>query len=243
MKSMFGRHGIPEILISDNGPQYSSHEFIEIASSYDFKHVTSSPYHSQGNGEAERAVKTVKKLLKNSHDPNLALLAYCSTLLLWCHLSPSQLLIGRQLRSTVPTSDTSLAPKWPNLDKFQEVDEGFKLKQKENFDRRHREVELPSFGVNNSVFVATRDGTDPIRGRIVQETRHRSYKVQTPSSVVRRNRSYLHSRPKDSNATMEGSEPSTRPSVPEPRTEFSRGPVVTRSRTGTDVRPPDRLHL
>ena len=53
MKSMFGRHGIPEVLISDNGPQYSSDEFIEFASSYDFKHVTSSPYHLQGNGEAE----------------------------------------------------------------------------------------------------------------------------------------------------------------------------------------------
>jgi len=141
IKFIFGRHGIPEILISDNAPQYSSHKF---ASGYDFKHVTSSPYHPQGNGESERAVKTVKKLLVNSRDPNLALLAYCSTPLLWCNLFPSQLLMGRQLRSTVPTSDTSLNPKWPNLDKFRKVDEDFKLKQKKKFDRRHRAVELPS---------------------------------------------------------------------------------------------------
>ena len=149
MKSMFGRYGIPEIIISDNGPQYSSHEFAEFASSYDFKHATSSPYHPQGNGEAERAVKTVKKLLRNSHDPNLALLAYRSTPLSWCHLSPSQLLMGRQLRSTVPAPDNSLNPKWPNLDKFREADEEFKLKQKKNFDQRHRVVELPSFEGND----------------------------------------------------------------------------------------------
>jgi len=111
MKSMFGRHGIPEIIISDNGPQYSSHEFTEFASNYDFQHVISSPYHPQRNGEVERAVKTVKKLLRNSHDSNLALLAYRSTPLSWCHLSPSQLLMGRQLRSTVPAPDTSSNPK------------------------------------------------------------------------------------------------------------------------------------
>ena len=239
MKSIFGRYGIPEVLISDNGPQYSSHEFMEFASSYDFKHITSSPYHPQGNGEAERAVKTVKKLLKNSNDPNIALLAYRSTPLSWCHLSPSQLLMGRQLRSTVPMSDTSLAPKWPNLDKFRKIDEQFKLKQKRNFDRRHRVVELPNFGADDPVFVATRDGTDPVPGRIVQETRHRSYEVQTPTSVVRRNRSHLHSRPDESSAREEES----RSSVAEPRIEFSRSPVVTRSRTGTVVRPPDKLNL
>ena len=64
LQSIFARHGIPETLRSDNGPQYSSAEFARFASTYGFKHVTSSPHFPQSNGQAERAVQTVKNLLK-----------------------------------------------------------------------------------------------------------------------------------------------------------------------------------
>ena len=107
MKPIFARYGIPEIVVSDNGPQYSSQEFQNFAENYDFKHITSSPYHPQGNGEAERAVKTVKKLLRSASDPNLALLCYRSTPLSWCQYTPAQLLMGRQIRSTLPMSPKS----------------------------------------------------------------------------------------------------------------------------------------
>ena len=43
MKAVFSRHGIPAVLISDNGPQYQSHEMKEFSQSYGFMHVTSSP--------------------------------------------------------------------------------------------------------------------------------------------------------------------------------------------------------
>jgi len=87
MIHIFARYGIPDVIVSDNGPQYSSQEFGEFVKKFDFKHVTSSPYYLQGNGEAERAVRTAKKLLKGNTDPNLALLAYRSTPLSWCQLS------------------------------------------------------------------------------------------------------------------------------------------------------------
>ena len=53
LKSMFARHGIPEMFISDNGPQYASREFQDFAKEYEFQHTTSSPYFPQGNGEAK----------------------------------------------------------------------------------------------------------------------------------------------------------------------------------------------
>lgn len=43
LKAVFSRNGVPEILISDNGPQYSSADFREFSREYDFKRITSSP--------------------------------------------------------------------------------------------------------------------------------------------------------------------------------------------------------
>ena len=66
LKKHFARHGIPNILVSDNGPQYSSAEFQQFASQWEFQHVTSSPKHQQSNGKAESAVKICKSMLKKA---------------------------------------------------------------------------------------------------------------------------------------------------------------------------------
>ena len=50
MKPVLARHRIPDMIVLDNGPQYSSQEFQEFAEDYGFQHVTRSPYHPQGNG-------------------------------------------------------------------------------------------------------------------------------------------------------------------------------------------------
>ena len=68
-KSIFARHGIPATVISDNGPQYSSAAYAQFASEYGFSHITSSPLYPQGNGEAERAVRTIKELLGKKEIP------------------------------------------------------------------------------------------------------------------------------------------------------------------------------
>ncbi|XP_028416269.1 uncharacterized protein K02A2.6-like [Dendronephthya gigantea] len=58
LRKIFSRHGIPEEIMSDNGPQYASREFQEFANAWDFKHVTSSPGYPRRNGLAERTVQT-----------------------------------------------------------------------------------------------------------------------------------------------------------------------------------------
>ena len=80
LKAIFARHGIPEEVRSDNGPQYASAEFTHFAKEWGFKHTTSSPRFPQSNGEAERAVETTKSLLKKEKDPSKGLLAYRSTI-------------------------------------------------------------------------------------------------------------------------------------------------------------------
>ena len=42
LKAHFARFGVPELVISDNGPQFASGEMRKFASTYGFSHVTSS---------------------------------------------------------------------------------------------------------------------------------------------------------------------------------------------------------
>ena len=127
MKAVFSHHGIPATVVSDNGPQYSSQERREFAESYGFTHITSSPHYPQANGEAERAVKTAKDLLKDSPDPYMALLSYRTTPLPWCGLSPAELLMGRRLRTDIPQLKMHLVPNWPHVAKFKALEGSSRL--------------------------------------------------------------------------------------------------------------------
>ena len=126
LKAVFACHGIPSTLVSDNGPQFSSTEMEKFADSYAFTHLTTSPYHPQANGLAERAVKIAKALLQDTSDPYMALLSYRATPLPWCGLSPGELLMGRRLRTDVPQQKALLIPSWPQLVNFQRLDKKHK---------------------------------------------------------------------------------------------------------------------
>ncbi|XP_034038462.1 golgin subfamily A member 3 [Thalassophryne amazonica] len=79
VKEAFARHGVAETVVSDNGPQFSSDQFRQFAKEYQFTHITSSPRYPQANGEAERAVHTIKDLWRKDCDFSRALLVYRST--------------------------------------------------------------------------------------------------------------------------------------------------------------------
>jgi transposase InsO family protein len=64
LRYLFSMYGLPEELVSDNGPQFVAQEFETFLSSNGVKHVRSAPYHPSSNGEAERAVRTFKQGMK-----------------------------------------------------------------------------------------------------------------------------------------------------------------------------------
>lgn len=69
---------MPDSLISDGGPQYTSNDFAKFSQSWSFKHDITSPGNSKANGAAEAAVKVAKKMMRrcqlNHEDPYLGLL-------------------------------------------------------------------------------------------------------------------------------------------------------------------------
>ena len=115
LRGIFARHGVPETLRADNGPQYAAESMEKFAQSYGFQLVTSSPHYPQSNGFIERMVRTVKGPLSQSSDPYLALLSYWTTPLPWCKKSPSELLMGRSLRSTLSQTKDHLILEWSYL--------------------------------------------------------------------------------------------------------------------------------
>ena len=83
LKRHFARHGIPDIVITDNGPQFTSALFAEFSQQWMFNHVTASPHFPQSNGMAESTVKTAKTLIRtalaSNTEPWLAILAHRNT--------------------------------------------------------------------------------------------------------------------------------------------------------------------
>ena len=230
LKAIFFRHGIPAVLMSDNGPQFDSTTMKAFASEYSFTHTTSSPHYPQSNGLVERTVKTVKQRLNQSTDPYMAMLSYRATPLPWCGFSPAELLMGRRIRTDVPQVSKTFVPQWPYLQTFSHKDKEFKAQQKLNYDRRHRTKSLPQFPDDTPVWVRTNNNQTP--GRITSaSSTPRSYIVSTPSGQVRRNR--LHLAPRIPETTVQ---PTTEDINQTPQSN-----VTTRLRSGTAIRPPERL--
>ena len=64
LRQTFSTHGLPEIIVSDNGSNFTSKEFETFLKLNGIKHITTAPYHPAPNGLAERAVQTVKEGVK-----------------------------------------------------------------------------------------------------------------------------------------------------------------------------------
>ena len=209
----------------------SCNEMAEFAELYGFHHQTSSLHYPQSNGQAERAVRTVKGLLRHSADPYMALLSYRATPLPFCGLSPAELLMGRRIHTDIPQATELFIPEWSYLDQFSKQHKKYKAKQKRNYNRHHRVRPLPTLPDDQLVWVNTRGSQTP--GRVMEQARSpRSYIVETTSGRVRRNRHHLQVRSESTTHDSSNSDSDGTPRV-----------MQTRSKTGTQIRPPDRLTM
>ena len=62
LRTLFATHGIPEVLVTDNGTPFTSTEFSEFTRNNGIRHVRVSPFYPSSNGLAERAVKPLERV-------------------------------------------------------------------------------------------------------------------------------------------------------------------------------------
>lgn len=110
LRSLFASYGLPEEIVSDNGPQFVSAEFEQFMTRNGVRHTRVPPYHPASNGAAERSVQILKRtLLKQVLDGDSQLsirhrlasflLKYRATPHTVTGVSPAELFLKRQLRT------------------------------------------------------------------------------------------------------------------------------------------------
>ena len=174
LRHIFAAYGLPEQLVSDNGPQFVAKEFEDFMLKNGIRHIRSAPYHPATNGLVERFVQSFKRAMetgKNSgqtlqHRLSSFLLAYRSSPHSVTNVSPCSLFLQRELRT--------------KLDLLRQTTEQIVRKkqeeQKEGHDKNTRERVFEQ----NDIVWASNFGVGErwVKGKIKQSSGPSSYLVE-----------------------------------------------------------------
>ena len=255
LKNHFARHGCPDQLVSDNGPQFSSAKFEQFAQAWEFEHCTSSPGNSKANGKAESAVKTAKRILRKAldagTDPYVAILDYRNTPTQGMESSPAQRLMNRRTKTLLPTKKTLLQPRVVQHDREKKQLIKRQEQQTQYYNRGVKELQPLSEGdiVRMKPF---RLGDKNWQKAIVTERLdQRSYTVETPDGgTYRRNRYHLRKRKEpppvqelpDMDQPPVELQPSTTSQAPSPGRREPEPTKLLPSKTSADKTAPSSDH-
>ena len=258
LKEIFAEYGIPDIIRSDNGPQYSSEQFAAFTGEWNINHITSSPHFPESNGFIERMIQTIKQTMtkaKQSGSDVLMALLSLRTTPIDSHLpSPAEILHGRKIRGNLPIKTRLRRDQTDILPRLEER----QTKQKAYHDRHASD--LPTLSPGQPIRVQ-----HPNSGRwepatvVDQRPEPRSYTIRAQNGAVyRRNRRHLRSLSPSPARTPAETEPETASPTPRRTAEdatqeppettgdnrtTSGLPDMTTSRSGRVIKKPDRLNL
>ncbi|UYV75399.1 K02A2.6-like [Cordylochernes scorpioides] len=107
LKEIFATHGLPDVIVSDNGTSFTSELFRTFLKRNGVRHILCAPYHAASNGQVERAIQTLKNLLRKNSSGNWttrlsrSLLSMRIAINSTTQKSPAQLLMNRNLKSLI----------------------------------------------------------------------------------------------------------------------------------------------
>lgn len=193
-KSIFARHGIPEVVFSDNGPPFDSDAYRKFSKSYGFTIETSSPYHPQSNGKVESAVSIAKSIINKASDPYIALMEYRASPLTGIGKSPAELLFNRNIRTKIPCKSETLKTS-PSSNLIRERMQFNKSKQCFYYNRTAAPA-LPELQPDDSVLFKQKPDSKWRPAVVKDKVNTRSYELQDESGrQYRRNRKFIHRPP------------------------------------------------
>jgi hypothetical protein len=203
LRQSFCRTGVPDVVWSDQGPQFMSKQFQEFAKLWGFRHATSTPRYPQSNGKAEATVKSMKKLIRTSwsgqsmDDDALvrALLQYRNTPSRKDGMSPALKLYGRPIQDTLPAHRRSFSIEWQKTNEEVEKCTSENSEKAEEYYNRHAHT-LPDINVGSNVAIHNGDTKQwDIYGLVVHIGPYRRFYVKLPSGrILVRNRRFLRRR-------------------------------------------------
>ena len=191
LKAHFARYGIPDVVMSDNGPQFSSERFAKFAETWEFQHDTSSPEHSQSNGKAESAVKTAKKLMKRAElsksEIYLSFLDHRNTPN-DSGYSPAQCLMNRRTKTLFLVTSNLLKPEI-SVNRHRSLCVS-QQRQKSYYDKHSKDLRSPEEG--DVVRMKPFNGQQWKKATVCKRLTDRSYWVETSDGgAYTRNRVHL----------------------------------------------------
>lgn len=180
LREIFATHGLPEVVVSDNGPQFTSSEFKSFLERNAIRQVLIAPRRPAANGQAERTVQTVKdslrRIIQGSWRKRLAnfLLQQHCTPTTTTGTSPAELLMGRRVRTILD----SLHP---------DLTEERRVKQEISYREGCEDRGLRQFQENDSVLLRNYNpGPRWIPATVIEATGPVSYQARTEDGQIKR---------------------------------------------------------
>ena len=185
LRHVFATHGLPDIIVTDNGPSFCSKEFSTFLTYNGVQHIRSSPFHPASNGFAERCVQTFKSSLKTMSSGSVEekvlrfLTKYRSTPQSTTGMTPAELLFNRKIKTRLDL-----------VHPFVNGRVAASQTQQKKYHDAHAAERVIS--VNDNVFVRNYSyGPKWLPGVVTEQTGPVSFKVRTGNGLQKRHQDQI----------------------------------------------------